>query len=59
VALDSPRTAGGAPDQVLLTATAADVRTVLVDGEVVVRDGQHRLGDVGRLLQAAIAPLWA
>jgi formiminoglutamate deiminase len=58
VALDSPRTAGGAPDQVLLTATAADVRAVLVDGEVVVRDGQHRLGDVGRLLQDAIAPLW-
>jgi formiminoglutamate deiminase len=57
VALDSPRTAGSAPDQVVLTATAADVRTVLVDGRVVVQDGQHRLGDVGRLLQAAIPPL--
>jgi formiminoglutamate deiminase len=55
VALDSPRTAGSAPDQVVLTATAADVRTVLVDGEVVVRDGRHRLGDVGRLLADAIA----
>jgi formiminoglutamate deiminase len=57
VALDSPRTAGSAPDQVVLAATAADVRTVLVDGEVVVRAGQHRLGDVGRLLRDAIAPL--
>ena len=54
VALDSPRTAGCAPDQVLLAATAADVRTVLVGGEVVVRDGRHRLGDVGRLLRDAI-----
>jgi formiminoglutamate deiminase len=59
VALDSPRTAGSAPDQVVLTATAADVRTLLVDGQVVVQDGRHRLGDVGRLLQAAIAPLRA
>jgi formiminoglutamate deiminase len=57
VALDSPRTAGSAPDQVVLTATAADVRTVLVDGEVVVRDGRHRLGDVGHLLADAIAGL--
>ncbi len=57
VALDSPRTAGCAPDQVLLAATAADVRTVLAAGEVVVRDGWHRLGDVGRLLADAIAPL--
>ncbi|MFL6129907.1 MAG: formimidoylglutamate deiminase [Mycobacteriales bacterium] len=57
VALDTPRTAGSAPEQVVLTGTAADVRTVLVDGVVVVRDGQHRLGDVGRLLQDAIGPL--
>jgi len=58
VALDSPRTAGSAPDQVVLTGTAADVRTVVVDGEVVVRDGRHRLGDVGRLLAEAVTPLW-
>jgi formiminoglutamate deiminase len=57
VALDSARTAGSSPEQVVLTATAADVRTVLVEGRVVVRDGRHRLGDVGRLLQAAITPL--
>ena len=58
VRLDSPRTAGSAPAQVLLAATAADVDTVLVDGRVVVEAGLHRLGDVGALLRAAIEPLW-
>ena len=57
-ALDTPRTAGVDPAQVLLAATAADVDTVLVDGRVVVSGGRHVLGDVGALLQAAIAPLW-
>jgi cytosine/adenosine deaminase-related metal-dependent hydrolase len=55
---DTPRTAGADPAQILLAATAADVDTVLVGGEVVVREGRHRLGDVGLLLEAAIAPLW-
>jgi formiminoglutamate deiminase len=59
VRLDSPRTAGVDPAQILLAATAADVDTVVVDGRTVVRGGTHRLGDVGRLLGAAIAPLWA
>jgi formiminoglutamate deiminase len=58
VALDTPRTAGTAPGQVLMSASAADVRTVVVDGRVVVRDGQHVLGDVGRMLTEAIDPLW-
>lgn len=60
VALDtcSPRTAGAAPEQLLLAATASDVRTVVRDGEVVVSDGQHVLGDVGRLLSEAVEPLW-
>jgi hypothetical protein len=31
---------------------------VVVDGRVVVEDGHHVLGDVGRLLSDAIAPLW-
>jgi cytosine/adenosine deaminase-related metal-dependent hydrolase len=52
------RTAGADPDQILLAATAADVDTVIVDGKVVVLDGRHRLGDVGRLLHDAITPLW-
>jgi cytosine/adenosine deaminase-related metal-dependent hydrolase len=54
---DTVRTAGADPAQVLLAATAADVDTVLVGGGVVVRDGRHRLGDIGALLTAAIAPL--
>jgi formiminoglutamate deiminase len=58
VALDTPRTAGCDPAQVVLAAGAADVRTVVVDGRVVVHDGEHVLGDVGRLLADAIGPLW-
>jgi formiminoglutamate deiminase len=56
--LDSVRTAGTDPAQVLLAATAADVDTVVVDGRTVVSEGRHALGDVGRLLTAAIEPLW-
>jgi len=56
--LDSVRTAGCAPGQWMMAASAADVHTVVVDGRVVVSDGQHVLGDVGRLLAAAIDPLW-
>jgi formiminoglutamate deiminase len=58
VRLDSARTAGCAPDQLVMAAGAADVHTVIVDGRVVVSDGQHALGDVGRLLTSAIEPLW-
>jgi cytosine/adenosine deaminase-related metal-dependent hydrolase len=57
VRLDSPRTAGCAPDQVVMAAGAADVQTVVVDGRVVVSEGQHVVGDVGRLLAAAIDAL--
>ena len=58
VRLDSRRTAGSAPEQIILSATAADVDTVIVDGRTVVAGGEHRLGDVGALLQTAIQPLW-
>jgi cytosine/adenosine deaminase-related metal-dependent hydrolase len=58
VRLDSPRTAGCAPGQLVMAAAAADVHTVVVDGRAVVADGEHVLGDVGRLLTEAIAPLW-
>jgi formiminoglutamate deiminase len=58
VRLDSVRTAGADPAQILLAATAADVDTVVVDGRTVVVGGRHRLGDVGDLLRRAIAPLW-
>ena len=56
VGLDSPRTAGVDPAQVVFAATAADVRQVVVGGRQVVRDGTHLgLGDVGRALAMAIA----
>ncbi len=58
VRLDSRRTAGSAPEQIMLSASAADVDTVIADGVVVVTAGQHRLGDVGALLQKAVQPLW-
>jgi formiminoglutamate deiminase len=58
VRTDSPRTAGCAPEQLVMAATAADVHTVITDGRIVVNDGRHVLGDVGALLAAAIEPLW-
>jgi cytosine/adenosine deaminase-related metal-dependent hydrolase len=58
VRLDTPRTAGSDPAQVMLTASGADVDTVVVEGRIVVSGGRHVLGDVGAMLQAAIEPLW-
>ena len=58
VRLDSPRTAGCTPAQLPMVAGTADVHTVVVDGRVVVTEGRHVLGDVGRLLAAAVDPLW-
>lgn len=58
ISLDTPRTAGSAPGQIMFSATSADVDTVIVDGRIVVSGGQHLLGDVGILLQKAIQPLW-
>jgi len=58
VRLDTVRTAGTDPGQVLLAATATDIDTVIAGGDVIVSGGRHRLGDVGRLLAAAIDTLW-
>ena len=58
VRLDSPRTAGSLPEHILMSATAADVDTVIVDGRTVVTGGRHLLGDVGSLLQKAIDHIW-
>ncbi len=57
VDLTSARTAGAAPSQIVMCATAADVTDVIVDGRAVVADRQHRLGDPGRLLADALAAL--
>jgi formiminoglutamate deiminase len=54
---DTVRTAGCATAELPLVATAADIATVLVDGRVVVEDGQHVLGDVGALLATAIGAI--
>ena len=59
VRLDSVRTAGGGPDQaatrVVFAAAACDVTDVVASGRRVVSEGRHILGDVGRLLEDAVA----
>jgi formiminoglutamate deiminase len=55
VRLDTVRTAGAPADQMPYAATAADIDTVIVGGEVVVEKGRHRLGDVAQLLFDAVA----
>jgi formiminoglutamate deiminase len=57
VRLDSPRTAGVDPAGGVFAATAADVRHVLVDGRVVVSDGEHTGINVARALREAIGAL--
>jgi formiminoglutamate deiminase len=55
VALDSPRTAGCDPAEAIYAATAADVRHVMADGRLIVRDGVHsRLSNASGDLAAAI-----
>ncbi len=58
VRLDTVRTAGSRPEQVLLSAYAADVDTVVVDGRVVVSGGAHRSFDVADELDRAIRAVW-
>ncbi|MCU0271348.1 MAG: formimidoylglutamate deiminase [Acidimicrobiales bacterium] len=58
VRLDTPRTAGALPTQVFLVAGVADVDTVVVGGDVVVREGRHVLGDVAALLGDAVDAVW-
>ena len=55
VRLDSPRTAGAAPGQVVFAAGAPDVTDVVVAGRRVVSDGTHPMGPVGPLLSTAIS----
>ena len=55
VGLETPRTAGSDPAQLVLAATAADVTDVVVGGRQVVREGRHVLGDVGQLLATAMS----
>ena len=61
VALDTVRTAGAQPtlEAALFGATAADVRCVMVDGTVIVRDGVHRNVDAARELTEVITELFS
>jgi formiminoglutamate deiminase len=59
VRLDTPRTAGVDPTQVVFAATNADVDTVVVGGRAVVQAGGHLLGDIGRLLGEAVDAVWS
>ncbi|HEX5968686.1 MAG TPA: formimidoylglutamate deiminase [Intrasporangium sp.] len=54
VRTDTVNTAGSAPEQIIYSGVASDVSAVVIGGDLVVRDGQHRLGDVGRLLGTSI-----
>ncbi|WP_371327737.1 formimidoylglutamate deiminase [Humibacillus sp. DSM 29435] len=55
VRTDTVNTAGSLPEQIIYSGVASDVSTVVVGGEVVVMGGQHRIGDVGRLLGHSIS----
>jgi formiminoglutamate deiminase len=59
VATDTARTAGTGRDEnsVVFAATAEDVVQVMVDGRVVVRQGDRE--EIGRELDEAIGELWA
>ena len=59
VRLDTVRTVGSLPDQILLSAFAADVDTVVVDGRVVVSGGAHRTFDVAQELHTSIQQVWS
>jgi formiminoglutamate deiminase len=54
VRTDTVTTPGAAHDQIIYACVASDVSTVVVGGDVVVSDGHHRMGDVGRMLVGAI-----
>jgi len=56
--LDSVRTSGSEPEQVVMAATAADVTTVIVGGRTIVSEGRHQAIDVPQMLRNAITPLW-
>lgn len=59
VDLDSVRTAGSEPAQAIMTATSADVRTVVIGGREIVNEGRHEIGDVARMMEKAVNSLWA
>jgi formiminoglutamate deiminase len=57
VAAGSVRTVGSRPDQIIYSAGAADIRRVVVGGQAIVNDGEHRLGPAAPRLAKALARL--
>lgn len=55
VDLESTRTAGSKAAEVIYTASAADVLTVVVGGRVIVENGQHAFGPVAPLMREALS----
>jgi formiminoglutamate deiminase len=55
VDLDSLRTVGSKPTQILYTAAAADVLTVVVGGKTIVNEREHAFGPVAPLMREALA----
>ena len=56
--VESVRTAGCSPEQAVLAATNADVRTVVSGGRIVVNEGRHCSIDVAGELGATIREAW-
>ena len=50
----SARTVGSKSGELLYSATASDIGTVVVGGRVIVRDGHHALGHPGQLMRRAL-----
>lgn len=57
VGLDSIRTVGSKPGQVVYSATDRDVDTVVIGGRTVVQDGRHVMGSVALALRTALDQL--
>lgn len=55
---DTVRTAGSLPDQIVLSAFAADIDSVVVDGKVVVHNGRHLSMDVAQELDTTVRAVW-
>ena len=55
VDLESTRTAGSKAAEILYTASACDVLTVVVGGRTIVEDGQHAFGPVAPLMREALS----
>jgi formiminoglutamate deiminase len=57
VDMESVRTIGSKAAEVVYTASAADVLTVVVGGRLIVQDGRHAFGPVAPLMREALSSL--